>query len=142
MRSGTAHPPTLPEIFAYATKPAATADTSLPAPRCTPAEILANRWFMHRSVRQRFAGIDNAGHEFRTGHAAGKLRATLEEIRQQAVRICEGHLMLLDERDPSATQERVLRFLDRMAEELYPAATAEQWLREAPTAWAEHEAAA
>ena len=62
MRSGTAHPPTLPEIFAYATKPAATADTSLPAPRCTPAEILANRWFMHRSVRQRFAGIDNAGH--------------------------------------------------------------------------------
>lgn len=127
MRSGTAHPPTLPEVIAYATKPVATADTFLPAPRCTDAEMLASRWFMHRAVRSRFRGIDNPDGEVRVHERASLPRDTLADIRQEAVRICEAHLMLLDEHDPYATSERVLGLLDRMAEEFYPTSSAEQW---------------
>ena len=136
MRSGTAYPPTLPEIVAYATKPdAAPRETFVPPPNCTPAEMLANRWFMHRVVRQRFAGIDNADCEFRTGRPAEMGRETLAEIREQAVQICEGHLMLLAERDPDATQDRVLGFLDRMAEGMYPKQMSDVSLARAAIRW-------
>ena len=128
MRSGTAFPPTLPEIVAYATRPAATTDTFVPAPQCSEAELLANRWFMFHAVRQRFAGIDNPDHELRTLHAAQHPRDSLEQIRERATEICAGHLMLVAEQDPAATKERLLGFLDAMAEEIYPAEKAQRWL--------------
>lgn len=57
MRSGSAHPPTLPEVMALATKPQTMNSNSSPPPQVSPGERAACNFFLHYAVRGRWFGI-------------------------------------------------------------------------------------
>lgn len=116
LKSASAHPPSLPEFLGYArnVRPAA---PPTEGSELTPAERLAGRWFLHRSVRFRFVGMTLDQHR---------------ALRERAVEICSGHVLLIEDADPSATDARVLKLLDEVAEEIYPAAHAKAWMAKPP----------
>ena len=127
-KSGNPHPPSLPETLGLIRqKPRAQIRIEVTETSCTPAELMANRWVLSRSLGDRFAGIDNPSYENRVGLDAGVARPTLDQIRRLAVENCGYHLMLQAENDPEATPERIWRVLDGIAESYYPLASKTAW---------------
>jgi len=127
-KSGNPHPPALPEVLGMIRqKTRAQIRIEVTETSYTPAELMANRWMLSRSLGDRFAGIDNPSYESRVGRDAGVARPTLDQIRRLAVENCGYHLMLLAENDPEATPERIWRVLDGIAESYYPLASKTAW---------------
>ena len=128
-KSGNPHPPSLPEVVLMAKNQirAHPPKIEVTEGNCTPAEIMANRWFMSRAMKSRFVGLGNPDFDFRVAIRAGIERPTLTEIRRRAVETCEFHRMLQQENDPEATPDRLWRLLDDMAESLYPKEVAAVW---------------
>ena len=98
LKAGGAHPPTLPEFLRWARGQVVT-NTAEPLPECTPAELAVNRWFLHRAVRQRFAGVSD-----------DKLMA----IRLAAVAAAAEVLPHLLAGDPDITQADLIKTLDEI----------------------------
>jgi hypothetical protein len=108
LKAGSTHPPSLPEFLAYARSARPT-----PPPReeaiCSPAEIAINRWFVHRSLRLRFVGMNYDDH-FR-------LRREVLALAEQLV----PHMDATDQADVAAA-------FDVVAERIYPERCAREWL--------------
>jgi hypothetical protein len=122
LKSGSPHPPSLPEFLAFCRRQLATPDTSFRPVVTDPAECMAGRWFLRHALQFRFCGID-APYSRTTDD-----RPTLMEIRDRAVYACRMHLALTDEKDPEATERRIQRLLDDMLDELYPRESAVAWI--------------
>jgi hypothetical protein len=74
---------------------------------------MAGKWFVRSSTQLRFVGIGSD---------------ELVELRDRANSLCRMHQALRDDSDPAATEKRIQRLLDGMAEEVYPAATMRTWM--------------
>jgi len=106
LRSGTPHPPTLPEFLRWA-RGQPTVDNFQPLPEVTPAELAVNRWFLHRAVRSRFAGIT---------------ATKLEAIRLAALAIAEQLLPHVLAGDPDLSQDDLVKALDGIVNQMHPTA--------------------
>lgn len=134
LRSGAAHPPTLPEFLELARKPTEVANTYIAPPDCSQFELAANNWFLSRAVQFRFCGIDNPDFEVRVSRTpptcdiGATPRPLLAQIRTRALEISKMHTALASDGDPSATNDRLVELLDAMAEDIYPKSAAELWI--------------
>src|SRR5579871_268735 len=124
MKSGAQHPPTMPDFLVLARGIARTVEWKPEPSKCSDAQKLATQWFMHRSVRHRFVGMD-ANRDY-----AGFEHPLHTELAFEVLRLAEGHLLLVSEKDPQATKERFERLADAEAERIYPRALAIAWLAE------------
>ena len=135
LRSGASHPPTLPEFLEFARRPSGARDTSTPQHNCAQFELAVNNWFVHRAMRFRFVGIDNAeglgiNDACRDPNHIRQpsRRPTLMALRARCLEESRIHTTLAAEGDPDATNERLVARLDAIAEEIYPQAVADLWL--------------
>jgi hypothetical protein len=112
MQSGAEHPPSLPR-FTDLARGVSRVPEAPSAVECDAAIRLSGQWFVHRSVRLRFVGMNLDDH-----------RALYREVVDAA----KMHMLLLEDEDPAATPEKFTAAADEIAERIYPARYAKAWL--------------